>query len=73
MVTEAAHDAAKMEREDSIQDGLLSKEKYKKEGFQIVQISSEEKAKMKEKAKKVYQKYDKFFDSHLIADIQSTK
>jgi TRAP-type C4-dicarboxylate transport system substrate-binding protein len=73
IVKDSVLDSAKLERADSIQDGLATKEKYKKDGLQFTSMSSEEKAKMKSASENVYKKYEALFGKQLIADIQNTK
>lgn len=67
---ESAFEAAKNERELSIQDGKESISKLENMGIQYIELSSEEKSELKEKTKLVYEKYNNYFDNDLISKIK---
>lgn len=70
ILNESAKEAARLERQDSIQDGLTAKEKYQAVGLKVVHLSAPEKEKMKKVAEKIYKKYDSFFSKGMISKIQ---
>lgn len=70
IVADAVLKTAKLEREDSIQDGVKAKEAYIKKGIKVETLSEKERARLMEIAEKVQKKFDNFFPAHLVSDIK---
>jgi TRAP-type C4-dicarboxylate transport system substrate-binding protein len=72
---DAASEAAKNERELSIQDGLKSIENFKNRGVNYIELSNDEINSLKKLVQPVYEKYfnDEYFDSHLLKQIKFFK
>lgn len=71
VVREAAIDAARLEREQSIADAEATKEKCRQEGINVVDLSPAERQKFIQKTKPIYQKYKDYFSTDYIAQIQN--
>ena len=70
IISEAAVEAARMERERSIEDGEDTKLRLASEGVEVVSLSAEEREYFKQACEKVYQKYEDFFTPGLVDSIR---
>lgn len=67
---QAAIDAARLERDESIEDEAVMKERYKEQGIKIVDFPEEEKEKFKKAVESVYKKYEKdYFTPGLLQSV----
>lgn len=73
IVSEAAVNAARLERKESISDAETTKEKCRKEGIEVVALPEAEQAKFKAAMGGVYKKYEGYFPKGLIGQIQQAK
>ena len=62
---------AKLEREDSIKDGIEVKLQLQKEGKIIFKLIDTELSQLKVSAEKIHKKFDNYFPKNLIADIKN--
>ena len=68
---EAALEAARNERELSVNDGKQSLETLKAQGVEVIELSAEEKEELKTRSAWIYEKYnDSYFEPGLIKSIQ---
>ena len=70
-VRDAAVSAARLERKESVEDAEVTKEKCKKDGIQVVSLPAAEQEKFKTLMKPIYKKYENYFSSNLVSQIQS--
>ena len=70
IITESAVEAARMERQRSIEDGEDAKIRLANEGVEVVAISAEEREYFRQACEKVYAKYEDFFTPGLVSDIK---
>ena len=73
LMSESAVLAARVEREESIQDAVETKEKCQKAGIQVVSLSKSEQEKFKAATQGIYRKYNDYFSAGLVESIQKTK
>lgn len=71
VVREVAREAAALERKISIDDGIATKKRAKKDGFKVVELSKNEQQRIKNAIKPVLKRFDKAFDSALMAEIEA--
>lgn len=70
IISESAVEAARMERERSIEDGEDTKLRLAGEGVEVIAISEEERKQFKQACEKVYAKYQDFFTPGLVDSIK---
>lgn len=71
IISDAAVNAARHERDLSIEDVKLTREKCVADGITLVDLSEEERNKFKQNTQAVYEKYKMFFTEDLIENIQN--
>jgi tripartite ATP-independent transporter DctP family solute receptor len=69
-VRESAVSAARLERQESIEDAELTKEKCRKEGIKVTTLSEKEQERFKAATKDIYKKYHSKFSKDYISAIQ---
>jgi len=69
----AAMTAARIERQDSIDDGVKVKAEFQSHGMKVVRMSAAEEKAFRAKVKPVYKKFDTMFEKNLVDDIIATK
>ena len=70
IISESAVEAARMERERSIEDGEDAKLRLAGEGVEVVKITDAERTEFKQACEKVYAKYEDFFTPGLVDSIK---
>jgi len=70
VISESAKEAARYERNLSIEDIRSVQSRAKSDGIEIVEMSYEEKLRFEEATKVVYSKFDNYFTSGLVQKIQ---
>jgi TRAP-type C4-dicarboxylate transport system substrate-binding protein len=70
IISESAVEAARMERERSIEDGEDAKLRLTSEGVEVVALTEQEREYFKQACKKVYDKYEDFFTPGLVDSIK---
>jgi tripartite ATP-independent transporter DctP family solute receptor len=70
-VREAAISSARLEREQSIADAEVTKEKCRKDGINVVELPATEVKKFEAITKPIYKKYKNYFSQDYIAQIQN--
>lgn len=71
IISEAAVEAARMERHRSIEDGEDAKLRLASEGVEVVSITAAEKAQFKQATNSLYDKYQDFFTPGLVDSIKN--
>jgi len=71
MVKEAAFDAARSERKESIEDIDIVKAKCAEDDLKVVTMSEEERLRFKEKTAYVYEKFEDMFSKGLVEGIRA--
>ncbi len=71
LISEAAVDAAREERSESIRDGQEAQKRAASEGIEIVELSKADMELFKSKTETVYKKFESFFTPGLIQRIRS--
>lgn len=72
VIKNAAIEAGRKERAETIRDGQEARDQLIKDGATIVELSAEEDADFRNKAEKVYQQFDDFFPVGLIEQIRKS-
>lgn len=70
IVSKAAVNAARHERDLSIEDVRITRERCKADGIEVVDLSKEEQDKFREATKEVYIKYEDYFTAGLVDAIR---
>ncbi len=70
-VREAAVSSARLERQQSIDDAELTKEKCRKDGIQVVDLPASERQKFETAMKPIYTKYKNYFSTDYVTQIQN--
>lgn len=71
IVREVAKEAAALERDISIKDGIKTKEKCVKDGFKVVELPLSEQLRIKKAVAPLHQKFKHIFDPKIIAEIEA--
>jgi TRAP-type C4-dicarboxylate transport system substrate-binding protein len=72
-LTRAALAAARIERQDSIDDGVKVKAAFEKSGVKVVNLAPAQDKALRKRLKKVYGRFDGMFEKGLVKDIVATK
>ena len=70
IISEAAVEAARMERDRSIEDSEDTKMRLASEGVEVISLSAEEREYFKQACEQVYKKYEDFFTPGLVDSIR---
>jgi len=70
-IRESAISAARLERQQSIEDAEITKEQCRKDGIQVVDLPKAEQEKFKALMKPIYTKYENYFSKNLVSQIQN--
>lgn len=73
IVRQAAVEAGRYEREISIDDAPATEQQARNDGFKVVKLSPEDKAKFVEATKQVYQQFENWFTPGLIDSIRALR
>lgn len=73
LVKETAIEAARIEREKSVKDAVITLQKCMKEGINIVNLSKSEEQRFKKAVEPLYKKYENVFSSNLLGSISALK
>lgn len=71
IVADSVRETAKLEREDSIRDGLTAKVAYESRGVKVISMDEAELTKMKNAAEKTHEKFKNYFPANLISEIKN--
>ncbi|MCB0420378.1 MAG: TRAP transporter substrate-binding protein [Bdellovibrionales bacterium] len=71
VVKEVAKEAAVLERNISIEDGIKTKERCKKDGFKVVELPVSEQQRIKKAVAPLHKKFKNIFDEKIISEIES--
>jgi len=69
-IKEAALTAARIERKQSIEDSIATKEKCKTDGIPVITLSEKEGKRFKDALKPVYKKYKTYFSKDFVSQIE---
>jgi TRAP-type C4-dicarboxylate transport system substrate-binding protein len=73
IVRQAAVEAGRYEREISIDDAPATEQQARNDGFKVVKLSLEDKAKFVEATKQVYQQFENWFTPGLVDSIRALR
>lgn len=67
----AALSAARLEREDSVNDGKKLRAEFQEQGVQVVSMSKVNREEFRRKLSPIYKKFEPMFDANLVKSIQA--